>query len=628
MKTPFTLILTLLWSMTIFAQTGIPIADMSHCDTMVMDFLTAYDIPGASLAVAKDGKLVYARGFGSAGTELTQPHHMFRLASVSKPITAITIMKLIEEGRLSLNDTVFGPAGLLANHSYLNNVVYTDTRIDSITVQHLLEHSAGWDRTVDCIIGPAPPYTWSPSQCDPIAFPLHVTHTLQETNPVRREVLIRFLMEKGLNFDPGTSFGYSNVGFLILGEIIDEITGMAYESYVKDSLLSPLGICDMHIGKTFLTDRHLREVIYYNDFTGLSVDGSGSTVPYQYGGFGVESMDAAAGWIATARDLVRLLSAVDGFPTRPDILSPSTLQSMTGPSTTSPVFAGNAFAQGWIVDSANNWWFDGELGGNASYILRSDSNGYLYAFLANRFEYNYDLPSFFSDFYGLPWDCLLNTTSWPAHDFFDVPSSSQNLGITADNTSGQVSLSWNAGNGDSSIVVAREEGSIIRFPLDGSTYTHNSQFGQGEDLWNGHFVVYKGTGNQAIVTGLTPGKAYYFQVFDYNSRASTSNFPLYQLCGAPVNSISLQSTTSISKLSMQGIRCYPNPGNSFVQLSWNTPDQMDHIEVRNLQGQLITRETVEGTDFHLGTEGWPAQMYLIACFRQGNYLGSLRWIKR
>ena len=72
----------------LFAQTGIAIPSMSHCDDAVEAFLDAYDIPGATLAIAKDGKLIYFRGFGTsdlAETEATQPYNIYRIASISKP---------------------------------------------------------------------------------------------------------------------------------------------------------------------------------------------------------------------------------------------------------------------------------------------------------------------------------------------------------------------------------------------------------------------------------------------------------------------------------------------------------------------------------------------------------------
>ncbi len=627
MKTITSIILALSWSMVAFAQTGIPVASMSHCDQLVTNFLSTYDIPGATLAIAKDGKLVYARGFGDAsldGTEDTQPHHMFRIASVSKPITSIAVMKLVEQGKLSLSDKAFGPNGLLKDHDYLKNVVYSDTRIDNITVQHLLEHSGGWNRDVDCVDGIASPYTWQINHCDPIGFPLHVTETLRETNPVRGEVLIRYLMEKGLNFAPGTSYAYSNIGFLVLGEIISEVAGLGYEAYIKDSILTPLGICDMHIGKNYLADKRLREAEYKgNGYTSLNINGDGTMVPWEYGGLNVEAMDAHGGWIATARDLVRLLSAVDGFATRPDILTNATLTTMTTPSANA-----SYYAKGWTVNQFNNWWHTGAIDGTASIWVRASNNGYLWAFITNKRIIDNQSNAFWSDLDGLPWSCVQNTSTWPSHDLFDVPNSSTNLGITADATPGQVSLNWTSGNGDNRIVVAREGASISRFPFDGSAYSANAGFGQGDDLGDGHFVVYEGTGNQAVVTGLDPSKTYHFQVFDYNSRASTSNLPLYQLCSAPSESIDLADPTNIASLTQQGIQAYPNPGHSSLQLYWNTPDQVDRIEVRSLQGQLITSKSVRGTSLELQTETWAAQMYLVSCFKEGEYLGSLRWIRQ
>ena len=98
----------------IFAQTGIPAGSMGQCDMQMQAFMSKYQIPGATLAIAKNGRLVYMRAFGTAdqaGTEATQPYHTFRIASISKPITSVAIMKLIENGSLSLSDKPFGPDG-------------------------------------------------------------------------------------------------------------------------------------------------------------------------------------------------------------------------------------------------------------------------------------------------------------------------------------------------------------------------------------------------------------------------------------------------------------------------------------------------------------------------------------
>lgn len=97
-------------------QTGIPVPEMAVCDSQIIGFMNTYKIPGATIAISKDGKLKYMRAFGNAniaGTEQVQPYHMFRIASSSKPITAIAIMKLVETGLVKLSDKVFGPNGIL-----------------------------------------------------------------------------------------------------------------------------------------------------------------------------------------------------------------------------------------------------------------------------------------------------------------------------------------------------------------------------------------------------------------------------------------------------------------------------------------------------------------------------------
>ena len=242
---------------------------MSQCDTQMQTFLTNYQIPGATFAIAKNGKLVYMRAFGTAnqaGTEATQPYHMFRIASISKPITSIAIMKLIENGQLSLSDKPFGPGGILNADPYFANANVTDTRVYNITIQNLLEHSAGWNRDLPMSPNPLPPYPWGYGHSDPIDFPLHVTQTLGEANPVTRRAMIKFLIQKGLDFTPGTAYSYSNIGYLVLGEVIEKKTGMTYENYVKQNIFAPLGIYDIRLGKNLLADKQEREGEYIQPF--------------------------------------------------------------------------------------------------------------------------------------------------------------------------------------------------------------------------------------------------------------------------------------------------------------------------------------------------------------------------
>src|SRR3982750_4020409 len=205
----------MVFALPTFAQTGIPAGSMGQCDTQMQTFLSKYQIPGATFAITKNGKLIYMRAFGTAdqaGTEATQPYHMFRIASVSKQITSIAIMKLIENGQLSLSDKPFGPGGILSVDPYFANANVTDTRVYDITIQNLLEHSAGWNRELDCNPDPTDPYPFFIQGCDPATFfPLRVALLTGTANPVSRAATVQFLLERGLDFAPGTAYSYSSM---------------------------------------------------------------------------------------------------------------------------------------------------------------------------------------------------------------------------------------------------------------------------------------------------------------------------------------------------------------------------------------------------------------------------------
>lgn len=268
---------------------------MTICDTQAQNFMTTFNIPSMTFALAKGGELKYMRAFGNAnitGTETTQPYHLFRIASISKPITSVGIMKMVENGDLNLGDQVFGTGGILENHWYFQNSTIIDARVYEITVQNLLEHAADWDRTVDCFPNPTTPYPRYFGGCNPIIAPLHITESQGEPNPVKEEHLINYLLERNLNFATGTVYTYSNMGFLVLSEIIEKVSGLTYEAYMQQKIFNPIGIYDMHIGENLAADKKEREGEYVgNSFTTLDLYGSGNLVPWEYGGFSLNAMD-------------------------------------------------------------------------------------------------------------------------------------------------------------------------------------------------------------------------------------------------------------------------------------------------------------------------------------------------
>src|SRR5688572_16858223 len=523
----------------IFAQTGIPAGSMSQCDTQMQALLANYQIPGATFAIAKNGKLIYMRAFGTAnqaGTEATQPYHMFRIASISKPITSIAIMKLIEDGQLSLSDKPFGPGGILNVDPYFANANITDSRVYNITIQHLLEHAAGWNRDVPMPPGPVSPYPWGYGHSDPIGFPLHVTQTLGEANPVTRRAMIKFSIQKGLNFAPGTAQNYSNVGYLVLGEVIEKKTGLTYENYVKQNIFAPLGIYDIRLGKILLADKQEREGEYISPFSTLSAYGTGQFVLSQYGGISVEAMDAHGGWIASARDLVRLLTAVDAFPSRPDILSASTIQIMTTPSATNP-----GYAKGWSVNPAGTWWHGGSLPGTYSWMVRTNSqfsSQLTWAVILNK---RTDASGFGNAVSNLGFgSCVNGTTTFPTHDLFDVPTQNASAMNFSNVTSNSMTVNWTNGDGDGRVLIMRTGGAPNKFPLDGTDYAANPP----ADLGDGNYVVYSGVGNNATVSNLNSNTNYQFRLYEYKKNVNTGNYALYQLGNPASGSQNTPGTTA------------------------------------------------------------------------------------
>jgi CubicO group peptidase (beta-lactamase class C family) len=271
--------------------------DFEALESRITSLLRKYDIKGASVAVARDGKLVFAKGIGYADAEANapvEPKHMFRVASVSKLITAVAIMKMQELGLMDLDDKVFGPEGILNDSVYL---AYHDRRVENITVWHLLDHSSGWNRRFG----------------DHMFMPHTISREINVPLPVTTSDIISFALQRRLHFNPGSGSSYSNLGYAILGEIIEKISGRTYEEYVQETILFPLGILDMRIGKNLETERFDNEVKYYEQTNAMKINSVYDfdiMVPFAYGGNDIETLGAAGGWVASASELLKLAVAI------------------------------------------------------------------------------------------------------------------------------------------------------------------------------------------------------------------------------------------------------------------------------------------------------------------------------
>ncbi|MCP4312700.1 MAG: beta-lactamase family protein [Bacteroidetes bacterium] len=368
-------------------------------DQSVGAFLKKWRIQGASIAITKDEQLVYAKGFGTANKETgeeVKPGHLFRIASVSKLITAVAIMKLYEDGELGLDDRVFGRNGILSDSIYL---AFRDKRYEEITIRHLLNHTAGWSR-----------YSG-----DPMFSSLYIARKMDIKPPAKFDAILQFALSKRLNYLPGTRYSYSNLGYGILGEIVARKSGMTYQDYVVMNILKPLDIHDMHIGRSYYHDKFPNEVRYHSSagaMTTYSVDGSGEKVPIYYGGNNIELLGPAGGWVASAPELIKFLTAVDGFPEQPDILRPLTILQMSNPDA-----AGRGLF-GWRgSDNYGNWWRTGYLTGSAALMVRQQ-DGLNWVVMMNTSTYKHSrIQRYIS---GMMFSAVNRVDIWPSIDLFSM----------------------------------------------------------------------------------------------------------------------------------------------------------------------------------------------------------------
>jgi CubicO group peptidase (beta-lactamase class C family) len=299
-------------------------------------FRRQFRVPAMSVAVSKNGRFVYDHAGGMADRKhLTQAGQdtLFRIADLSKPITAVTIFSLIEAGKLNLTGKVFGPAGILGTK--YGKPPYKPWVAD-ITIDHLLTHTAGG---------------WPADNNDPM---LH-------NNGWDQEKLITETIENvPLTHQPGTQWAYSNFGYCILGRVIEQVTGQQYETCVQSTILAPCGITTMQIARNSERQRAANEVVYIGQY---------SEDPYK---ININRMDSTAGWIASSTQLVQLLNHVAGAPGIPALLKPDTIRAMTTPVAVYP--PGKArYARGWMVSSngAGSWWHSGSLPGSTSLMVRN-----------------------------------------------------------------------------------------------------------------------------------------------------------------------------------------------------------------------------------------------------------------
>ena len=167
--------------------------------------------PGCAVLVAKDDQVIYEKGFGVANIELNvpmRPEMVFRIGSMTKQYTAIAILQLVEQGKISLQDSL---------QKFIKSFPYKG---HTITIENLLTHTSGIK--------------------DYEQLDAHIPNAIRvEFSP---KTIIDSLANLSLDFIPSTKYNYSNSNYFLLGYIIEQISGKAYKDYLKENIFKPAGL--------------------------------------------------------------------------------------------------------------------------------------------------------------------------------------------------------------------------------------------------------------------------------------------------------------------------------------------------------------------------------------------------
>ncbi|HEX9582699.1 MAG TPA: serine hydrolase domain-containing protein [Gemmatimonadales bacterium] len=275
-------------------------------------------VPAIAVAVAQNGHITWEEGVGWADREKRIPateHTMFSLASISKPITATGLLRLVEEGKVDLD----APANLYLGPGKLTGLAGDAQRA---TVRRVMSHSAG--------------------------LPLHYRFyyaDLDYGEPIMDETIARYGI---LVYPPGEAYQYSNLGYGIVDHIIERVSGLSYPDYLRTRVFAPLGLTRMsvHIGPGLAPyvaqryDSQLRPIPYY-DF-----DHDGGSAVY-----------------ASAHDLVRfgMFHLKERLPEQQRILADSTLDLMHQSHT--PASSEARYGLGWGIVNEFGWTRVSHTGG-------------------------------------------------------------------------------------------------------------------------------------------------------------------------------------------------------------------------------------------------------------------------
>ena len=366
-------------------------------DAAILRFMRYWGIKGGSFAIMRNDSLLYAKGYGYANVEDStecEVKHIFRVASVSKLITAVAIMRLNETGALSVHDKVFGEEGILCDSLFSN---FRSKHITNITVEHLLRHTGGF----------------SNPHGDAAFHPELVARWLDKDLPLSMDDMVEYASRNKLRARPGEWFDYSNLGYIVLSKIVERASGMPYEKYVKDSILNPIGCYDIHLAENFTEGFRENEVRYYEVKEAEPVpafDGSDTLVMKSLGGNNVKGLYGAGGWVASPVELLKFISAINKCPVKKEFLSEESINFMT--------LSNKQYrSAGWSSANSREWQRTGSMAGTSA-MIKAQRGGYSWVFISN--SSSWIGPRLARQMNGSISRAISRVKEWPKVDYFEL----------------------------------------------------------------------------------------------------------------------------------------------------------------------------------------------------------------
>lgn len=356
-------------------------------DAIIEGVMKANNIRGAALAIVKDTRLVYAKGYtwAEAGYPKVKPTTYFRQASVSKVFASIATYQLIQEGKLvdgkkfTLDTTMQSVLKLKTP----TGEQPTDENFDKITIRHLLEMTSGIDK-------------------DLVFSDVKATDSFKKKLPAKPEQLAAYCASQKLSGKPGDKAiaNYNNGGYLMLSQVVAKMRGASsFEKAIKDSLLKPLGIKRVRETRTLVGDQPSDEARYHSTKGCIATDSNGNCtmrgypkisttlsvmspdkpfVPLGYGDTNLENLDGTGGLSGAVTDVARVVAALGVRKNNPmlDDAMITTMLANAAAATADPQLTlhSNSSVKSWgfhgfdrvvAIDAANGIYF-GSKGGTHS----------------------------------------------------------------------------------------------------------------------------------------------------------------------------------------------------------------------------------------------------------------------